>query len=127
MMIDFGSFRFKRALRKSLGSDLALDRVEVLSDRLACGFGMCLLGSTRPGLDPLDTGTGYASSRSRCHPCNVRIEPPPSCTAGAVCDLQTDQTQVSPAPNRPQRAVRSGAECVGPVESSRSTAGYLGG
>ena len=80
MMIDFGSFRFKRALRKSLGSDLAPDRVEALSDRLARGFGMCLLGSTRPGLDPLGTGTGDASGRSRCHRRNVRIEPPPACT-----------------------------------------------
>ena len=37
-------------------------------------------------------------------------------TAGAVCDLQTNQTQVSPAPNGPRKAVRSGAECVVPVE-----------
>ena len=35
---------------------------------------------------------------------------------GVVCDLQTNQTQVSPAPNGPRRAVRSGAECVVPVE-----------
>ena len=35
---------------------------------------------------------------------------------GVVCDLQTNQTQVSPAPNRPKRAVGGGAGWVVPVE-----------
>ena len=128
MMIDLGSFIcFKRALRRSLGSYLATDRVEALSGRLACGFGTCLLSSTHPGLDPLGSGGRDASGWSRCHWCNVPIEPPPAACTQHCNDLQTDQTQVSPAPNSPQRAVRSGAEWVMLVETSSCTADYLGG
>lgn len=128
MMVDFGSYIcFKRALRRSLGRDLAPDRVEALSGRLACGFGTCLLGSTRHGLNPLGSGGGDASGRSRCHWCNVPIKPPTAACTQHSNDPQTDQTQVSPAPNRPQRAVRSGAEWLVLVETSSCTTDYLRG
>jgi len=79
-MIEVGSFRFNRALRSSLRHSLVMNGLEALSDRLVCGFRMCALGSARPGLDPLGTGTGHASGRSRLHRRNVRITPPSACT-----------------------------------------------